>query len=317
MSVTIRESSFPASCGIGAIYARYWIPEEPRAVVQICHGMAEHISRYDELADRLAGAGYLVCGIDYKGHGRSLREGEPKGYFAAVDGWDYNVKDVMALRDRVAAEWPGLPYVLFGHSMGSFLARTGAGRHGDAFDGFIFSGTAGKNPVLGIALLLAANEIRRTGGKVPCDRINNLAFGSYLKRIPNPRTPYDWISSREDVVDKYAADENCGFTFTAQGFYDMFTGLKEVQAKTWAPSVPDKPILLFAGTEDPVGSYGKGVEQVYDWLKKSGHGKAALKLYPGARHEVHNETCAEELYADLLKWLEENIPAKGAVPRGV
>ena len=307
--MTIRESSIPASCGIGTCYARYWIPDEPRAVVQFCHGMAEHISRYDEFASSLCEDGFLVCGIDYKGHGKTLREGEPKGFFCAVDGWDYNVKDVMTLRDRIQEEWPDLPCFLFGHSMGSFLARTVAARHGDRYEGFIFSGTAGKNPVLAIAKLMAVNEIRRIGADQPSDKLNGLAFGSYNKRISPQRTPFDWLSRREDVVDAYIKDPLCGFPFTAQGFYDMFTGLQEVQAKNWPSRVPDKPIFLYAGDADPVGNYGKGVAQVAGWLTASGHHQVKLKLYPGARHEVHNETCAQECYRDVKDWLNANMPS--------
>lgn len=307
MSITIRESSIPASCGIGECYARYWIPDEPKAIIQICHGMAEYIARYDDFAGFLCNNGYLVCGIDYKGHGRTVKEGEPTGFFCAVDGWDYTVSDIMALKRRVQEEWPQLKYILLGHSMGSFLARTVASRHGSEFDGFIFSGTSGTNPVLGIAKLLAVNEARKNGPDVPSEKLNSLAFGAYNKRIKDARTPFDWLSRREDVVDKYVADDLCGFTFTAQGFCDMFTGLKEVQARGWAAKVPDVPIFIFAGDADPVGNYGKGVTEVANKLIKAGHSAVLLKLYPGARHEVHNELCADECYRDVRDWLDKTV----------
>lgn len=307
MAVTVREGSMPAACGVGSIYLRHWIIPEPRAIVQICHGMAEHIKRYDELAEQLCAAGYLVCGLDYKGHGQTLKEGEAKGFFCAVDGWDYTVKDIMTLKERVQAEWPGIPYVLFGHSMGSFLARTVAARHGDQFDGFVFEGTSGANPVVGVAKLIAMLEGSKNGPDKPSALLDKLAFGSYNKAIATRRTKFDWLSRREDVVDKYIADDLCGFVFTAQGFYDMFCGLGEVQAKDWAAKVPDKPIYIFAGDADPVGAYGKGVKQVADKLTAAGKSKVTLKLYPGARHEVHNELCAQECYSDLVVWLEEAI----------
>ncbi len=307
MAFTIRESSIPASCGIGSCYVKYWIPDAPKAVVQICHGMAEHIARYNELAAALCAENYLVCGLDYKGHGLSLAEGDAKGFFSAVDGWDYNIRDVMELNRRVREEWPQLSAVLFGHSMGSFIARCVASRYRGCFDGYIFEGTSGANPVLGVARLIAAREVTKKGANVPSETLDNLAFGGYNKRIKNPRTKFDWLSRREDVVDKYVADDLCGFVFTAQGFYDLFTGLKEIQASDWAQKVPNVPIFIFAGDEDPVGEYGKGVKQVADKLTDSGHTAVRLKLYPGARHEVHNELCAEECYADIISWLREVV----------
>ncbi len=308
MAHTVTHGSIPAACGVGTCYVRYWIPDRaPRATVQICHGMAEHIARYDELAARLCDEGYLVCGLDYKGHGQTLKEGEAKGFFCAVDGWDYTVQDILTLAARVEEGYPGIPHVLFGHSMGSFLARTVASRHGERFSAFVFEGTSGPNPVVGVAKLIAMFEGNKNGPDKPSALLNKLAFGSYNKGIVPLRTASDWLSRREDVVDKYEADELCGFVFTAQGFYDLFCGLGEIQKKDWAAKVPDKPIFLPAGDADPVGSYGKGVKQVADSLTAAGKTKVQLKLYPGARHEVHNELCAEEFYADLIAWLEKAV----------
>jgi alpha-beta hydrolase superfamily lysophospholipase len=176
MKFTQREKRFPSATGLCDIRYRMWVPEEPRAAVQITHGMAEHIDRYDEFASFLAENGVLAYGNDIAGHGKSIAPGMPKGYFGEKNGWDAIVQDMRTMRDLVKNDYPGIPFILFGHSMGSFLARTYAGRDGADFDAFIFSGTAGSNPVLGIAKLIATESKKpRQGASVT---LFNYEFGS-------------------------------------------------------------------------------------------------------------------------------------------
>lgn len=303
MATVIRDKRFPSATGICDIRYRVWIPDEPRACMQIMHGMAEHIDRYQDFAAFLADNGILVCAMDDPGHGKSVAEGQPLGYFGEQNGWDNLIKDNQTLHALIKADYPALPFILFGHSMGSFLARTYAGRLGHEFDGFIFSGTAGANPALGVAKMLAKSSIIKGHGKEPNAKLDALSFGSYNKKIKPSRTPFDWLSRDEENVDKYIADPLCGFVFTSYGFLDLFTGLSEISDMNWARRVPKRPILLIAGDHDPVGGMGKGVRQVEGWLKKSGH-KPVLKLYAGARHEVLNETNRTEVYQDVLLFIE-------------
>jgi alpha-beta hydrolase superfamily lysophospholipase len=247
--------------------------------------------------------GILVYGNDIAGHGKSVRDGVPRGFFGEKNGWDAIVQDMRTLRDLVKADYPGIPFILFGHSMGSFLARTYAGRDGTDFDAFIFSGTAGSNPVLGIGKAIAKREIKKTGGKEPSMALFNMSFGSYNKAFKPNRTVNDWLSRDEKKVAAYVADENCGFPFTAYGMYDVFTGLTEISNAKWAERLPKRPILLMSGAEDPVGNRGKGVKQVYGWLKKSGHA-VELKLYEGGRHEMLNEINRKDVYNDVLLFLD-------------
>ncbi len=302
MKFTLREKRFPSATGLCDIRYRMWIPEDPHAALQITHGMAEHIDRYDEFASFLAENGILVYGNDIVSHGKSIRDGVPKGYFGEKNGWDNVVQDMRTMRELVKADYPGIPFILLGHSMGSFLARTYAGRDGTDFDAFIFSGTAGSNPVLGIGKLIAKSEIKKTGGKLPSITLFNMSFGSYNKAFKPNRTVNDWLSRDNAKVDAYVADENCGFPFTAHAMYDVFTGLTEVSNEKWAKRVPMRPILVMSGAKDPVGGAGKGVKQVYGWLKKSGH-DVELKLYEDGRHEMLNEINRKDVYNDILLFI--------------
>ncbi|HWP21761.1 MAG TPA: alpha/beta fold hydrolase [Candidatus Cryosericum sp.] len=311
MKFTLREKRFPSATGLCDIRYRMWIPEDPHAALQITHGMAEHIDRYEEFASFLAENGILVYGNDIVSHGKSIRDGVPKGYFGEKNGWDNVVQDMRTMRELVKADFPGIPFILLGHSMGSFLARTYAGRDGADFDAFIFSGTAGSNPVLAIGKLIAKSEIKKTGGKLPSVTLFNMSFGSYNKAFRPNRTVNDWLSRDNARVDAYVADENCGFPFTAHAMYDVFTGLTEISNEKWAKRVPQRPILVMSGAMDPVGSAGKGPKQVYGWLKKSGH-NVELKLYENGRHEMLNEINRKDVYNDILLFIN-TVEAMGEV----
>ncbi len=313
MNVTQREKRFPSATGLCDIRYRMWIPDDPHAALQITHGMAEHIDRYQDFACFLAENGVLVYGFDIAGHGKSLRDGGIKGYFGKENGWDAIVQDMRTMRDIVKKDYPDLPFILMGHSMGSFLARTYAGRDGADFDAFIFSGTAGKNPALGIAKWLAKREIKKTGGDKPSETLYKLSFGSYNNSFKPVRTSCDWLSRDEAAVDRYEADEMCGFPFTASAMLDLFNGLTEIGSEAWAARVPDRPILVFSGDCDPVGGCGKGVKQVFGWLKKTGH-TPELKLYAGGRHEMLNELNRAEVYSDVLLFINA-VEAMGEVER--
>lgn len=302
MKFTLREKRFPSATGLCDIRYRMWLPEDPHAALQITHGMAEHIDRYDEFATYLAENGVLVYGNDIASHGKSIAADMPKGYFGEKNGWDALVSDMRTMRELVKKDYPAIPFILMGHSMGSFLARTYAGRSGEDFDAFIFSGTAGANPVLAIGKWIAKREIKKTGGKLPSITLFNMSFGSYNNAFKPNRTANDWLSRDEAKVDAYNADENCGFPFTSSAMFDVFTGLGEISNEKWAARVPKKPILVFSGAMDPVGNKGKGVKRVHAWLTKTGH-EAELKLYEGGRHEMLNEINRCEVYGDVLLFI--------------
>jgi alpha-beta hydrolase superfamily lysophospholipase len=293
-----------SATGQGELYVRVWEPEnQPKAVLQIVHGMAEHIERYDRFARYLNQNSILVVGADNASHGKSISKDGIRGYFGAEHGWNSLIQDIQSVHSIIKQSYCGLPCILFGHSMGSFLARSYAARHGDDLDGFIFCGTAGKNPALPVAKLLARCEIRKNGASTPSRLLDKLSFGAYNNAFKPNRTPFDWLSRDEAEVDKYVDDPACGFVFTAAGFRDLFDGLGEVSGPQWARRVPKRPILLIAGDADPVGANGKGVKQVEAWLVQSGH-RVKCILYPGARHELLNETNREQVSDDVRLFIE-------------
>lgn len=284
------------------------IPENPRGILQICHGMCEYFDRYREFIDFMLLAGFAVCGHDHIGHGESARDADHLGYFGSKDGHLALAMDAHAVSVYVKDQLPGLPLFLLGHSMGSFVARDYVTQYGDELDGVIIMGTAGTNPALDAGLTMAKMLCKTKGEMHRSALLNKLAFGGYNKRIKNARSTYDWLSRDMKTVVKYADDQYCSFIFTARGFVDMFTLLKRVSRPEWAATVPvDLPVLLIAGAEDPVGNYGKGVREVHERLKRASVKELSLILYPEMRHEILNELGREGVYTDLMLWLEARL----------
>lgn len=303
-----REWKFKSNTELGDIYAEVWDPEVvPRMVIQIAHGMAEHIGRYADFAAFLAEHGYAVVMNDHAGHGRSIQQDKHQGYFGEKDGWINVVQDMKVLHDRAAIEFPNVQMVLMGHSMGSFLSRAYATLYPQDHAIYIFSGTAGKNSLLGIGRLAAKMERKRNGAMQPSKLLQKMSFGSYNKAFNRTRTGSDWLTSDNNIVDAYEKDPLCGFAFTAEAMLDLFGVMGAVTGTQWAVQVPDVPIYIIFGTQDPVGANGKGVRQVADWLEKTGHRHVTLKAYEGGRHEMLNEGNKKEVYHDVLGFLESNL----------
>ncbi len=297
-----QEFRYASATNLGESFSMLWSPDaSPRAVVQIAHGMAEHIGRYTPFAEFLCANGFAVAANDHAGHGKSA-DIAVKGYFGKQNGWDAVVADMKTLHDHAASLWPNVPYVFLGHSMGSFLARSYAARYPEEISALILSGTAGNNPAAGFGSLFAKRERKRNGEKMPSAFLNNLSFGSYNKSFLPARTAFDWLSRDKEQVDLYIDDPLCGFVFTAEGFFDLLSGIREISSVFWAAKVPDVPIYLFSGEKDPVGNNGKGVKQVAAWLKDTGH-TVSVKLYPEGRHEMLNEINRTEVYQDVLRFL--------------
>ena len=291
-------------------FIKYFIfyPEEPpKAVLQISHGMCEYIERYEPFADFLTSKGIIVCGNNHLGHKGSAERDEELGYFAPKDGWTYLAKDLHKLTELMKDKHPRLPYFLLGHSMGSFVARDYISKFGDELDGVLISGTSGNNPLSGFGILLANILIKTKGGKYRSNLLNKASFAGYNK-YTEKRTKSDWLTRDQSIIDKYIDDKYCNFIFTAKGFNDLFHLLNYVSSDEWPLLIPKElPVYIFSGDKDPVGSYGKGVKEVYDKLASAGLKDVSLKLYEGGRHEMLNETNRQEVYEDILKWLSERI----------
>lgn len=289
--------------------ARVWLPDgQPKAVVQLVHGMAEHIDRYDEPARYLAGRGYVVVGHTHLGHGPKAAV---KGFFARENGWQHLIDDVHALRQRMQAEYPGLPYFLLGHSMGSFITRCYLPEYAGGLAGCVLSGTGRfDNATITAGLVVSTLVCLLGGAEKPSALIDKLGFSSSNKPFEPARTPFDWLSRDGDKVDQYIADPSCGFPFTGAGYRDFFRGLKQMMDDSRLQGIPKNlPLLLFSGDHDPVGDMGEGVKKVADTFRQAGLQDVTLKLYEGGRHEMFNELNRDEVYADLAEWL--NAHTKG------
>lgn len=301
---SIESGSHLAELNVMSYYSATQL--DVKGIVQICHGMAEHLERYEEFIDFLTSSGYVVFIHDHLGHGKSVKNDDELGYFGEKDGYKTLVNDVKLVTDLAKDKYPELPVFLFGHSMGSFIARYYTQLYSAGIKGAVFCGTAGPNPGAKVGVMLANMIIKQKGSHYRSKLIDKIAFGSYNKKCRPQRTPFDWLTKDNAIVDKYIDDKYCGFLFTAAGYRDLFNLLITVNRPEWFTSFNnDFPVFLIAGEDDPVGSYGAGVKKVYDSLVSAGHNNVGMKLYPGDRHEILNETDKKNVFADVLMWLEK------------
>ncbi len=312
-SISFEEITYLSADGATTVHAYFWIPQdtEPRAIVQLSHGMCEYVARYDSWARRFAAEGIVFCGNDHLGHGHTAKTTDDLGYTARRGGADLLVEDLYTLTKTAKERFPGLPLFLYGHSMGSFAARLYLSRYGEALTGALISGTAGPEAPTAIALKLARGIARGKGYRHRSKFITSLAFGAYNKRFREENDPNSWLTRERAVREHYAADPFCCFVFTLAGYDTLFSLLGTVSSKRWAATVPKNlPVFLFAGDADPVGNYGKGVREVFRRLTAEGC-NVTLKLYKDGRHEMHNEQNADEVFDDVMDFLAKiPVPIK-------
>lgn len=318
--VTTIPYSYVSRDGMTNINAKIWMKEEwandafqkkdePRGIIQIVHGMAEHIERYDHFARYLVSQGFIVCAEDHIGHGHSVSEPDLLGHMPFDGGKDILIADVHTLYCKMHADYPDLPYIVYGHSMGSLISRVYISRYGEELAACVLAGTA-HGPInlskIGesIAHLIAGVKGETYRSKF----LDNMGVGAYAKAVPHARTSLDWLSTVEDVVDDYIADELSGQMFTAGAYATLLSLINEVTTKRWAQSIPnDLPILFVSGEDDPVGEMGKGVRAAAELLRQNGVIHVDEKLYEGKRHEIHNEANRDEVYEFVANWIEGAI----------
>ena len=299
---------FTSSNGITPVsYYIYEPKTEAKALVQIVHGMSEFIERYESFIDFLCANSIAVCGNDHIGHGASVVTEDDYGFFYTGNGWRNMVSDAYTMSVIGRKHFPGLPYVMLGHSMGSFVARACITKFGKQMSGVILSGTGCGIPFTTAQLALVESVMKAKGSRYRSEAINAVAFAGYTSHIENPRTQMDWLTRDKDIILKYLTDKRCITMFTVNGFDNLTKLYSYVNKDEWYDSV-DKtlPILLVSGSEDPVGNYGEGVKRVYNMLLKN-KCSARLKLYEGGRHEMLNEINRAEVYADVLEWLKVTL----------
>lgn len=306
-----EEFYFDSRDGVHKIYAVKWVPEaeKPVCIVQIVHGMAEHINRYEAFAAYLAKKGILVVGDDHLGHGKTVNPGEPYGYFCKEDAATVLVRDEHRLKKMMQEQYVGIPYIILGHSMGSYITRNYLMRYGSGIDGAILLGT-GMQPKAAVkaASVVATVQGLFCGAKHVCKLLDKMVFGSYNKRIKDQQTKMDWLSANRENVQSYLEDPLCGFTFTANGFQTLFKLIENLYDEEKLKAVPKNlPVLLASGAEDPMGEYGASVEWVYRSYQESGMENVQLKLYPGDRHEILNEADREDVYGDIYRWILQRL----------
>ena len=304
-----EEFNYPSADKRTEIHSFRWIPDgEVRAIVQIAHGMVEHISRYARFAEFLTEQGILVTGNDHLGHGKSVADDDSLWHFP-LDGNKILLKDMHTLRQMTQAKYPGVPYIMLGHSMGSFLTRQYLCLEGEGLAGSIIVGT-GDQPtgILRMGSAMSAIKNRVQGLSHHSRLLTFMSLGSYNKRIKPAPTKLEWLSRDEETVRAYNEDPLCGGLFTNNAYHEMFKSMLYLKKKENLRRMPkDLPILLASGEEDPVGSYGKGVYSVAEKYRSLGMKDVSLILYPGARHEILNEINRDQVYQDFLSWINEKI----------
>ena len=304
---TPQTFTLPSADGIHTLHGALWLPQgQPRGVVQLVHGISEYILRYDPFAQFLASQGFIAAGHDHLGHGQTARDPGEYGCFAPRGGWQLITADTRAVRLELGRRWPGLPYVLLGHSMGSFVARTYLIQWPGTVDGCILSGTGQENPLLvafgrGLCALLSALR----GPRHVSGLVTGLTLGAYNRQFRPNRTRADWISRDQAVVDAYVADPLCAFVPTVGMDRDLMGGIQLIgDPKNLSRMDPDTPVYFFSGDRDPVGQNGAGVRRVAEAFRRAGVRDVTVRLYPGGRHEMLNETNRQEVYRDAAAWLE-------------
>lgn len=303
--------SYPSHDNASTIRALVWEPDDaarpdfsPRAVVQIVHGMSEHVERYAPFAEFLVGRGFVVCANDHVGHGKTAGERD-LGHMPLANGADVLVEDVHALREKVCERYPHARHVMFGHSMGSFVTRVYLTRHADGLSAAILCGTGQQPRIQTVAGRVITRLIARVRGERHVSRfVDSLGAGAYGRAIRGARTDVDWISSDPDVVDEYIADPLCGQPFTVGAYATLASLVADATDARLARRVPkDLPLLFVAGAEDPVGDCGRGVARAVDEYRNAGVRLVEMGIYPGARHEILNEPCHEAVWHDVEEFL--------------
>lgn len=309
------------------IFLRHWSPDDasaggdagdggvvPRGAIQVAHGLAEHSGRYEDFAEAMVAAGFLVYASDHRGHGRTVLDDRDLGFFAPPeeDGWDRVLADLAVVQAHVARSHPELPRLLVGHSMGSFLALDLVARLApDTFVGLVLSGCKrGGGPMVQAGRLAARAERARLGPRGRSGVLNFLSFGSFNHPFRPTRTEFDWLSRDHQQNDAYVSDPRCGFVATTQLWVHFLDALARLGRSETFASVPrELPILMIAGGDDPVANQPPTFEALAQALTGAGVRQLRSRRYPGARHELFHETNRDEVFRDLLGWIDERLGA--------
>ena len=307
----IQNIQFLSSNGVNTIKGKIWKTEttEIRGIIQVVHGMVEHIDRYDRFADEMSKKGYLVVGHDHLGHGYSVLSKDEYGFFGEKGGDEYLIRDIHQLHKKMEKEYPNVPYFLLGFSMGSFLVRRYLIEYPkEKLAGAVIMGT-GKHCYLESAMGVALTKYlkKAKGHRYISSFVDYLVIGALQRNIKNRKTESDWLTTKEEEVEKYRQNPMCNFTFTVSAYHDLFETLRILEKPNNLRRMSkDIPIILMSGAEDPVGDRGRAVLKLKKQYERLGIKQLECKLYEKARHELFNEYNREQVIADLIQWLEKN-----------
>lgn len=297
-----------SSDGKTTLAAYKLVPENPRGMLQISHGMCEYILRYREFAQFLASEGILVFGHDHLGHGYSAKSNRELGFTAYGGGAEFLVEDVHNLALKMKQEYPDLPVILLGHSMGSFIARAVLEKYPTTYQAAILSGTAGPGMPTAFGKAVTRHMMKFLGEHYRSKMLRRVCFGGYNKNCGAGCDRNAWLTRDEAVVRAYNADMLCKYNFTLRGYYDLFELLDQVNREEWATTLSkDLPVLVVSGEQDPVGDWGQGTKKVAEALLAADMRDVTLKLYPEMRHEIINEIDRETVWNDLKEWLNQKF----------
>ncbi len=300
---------FASSNGVNTIRGFKFIPKgEVKLCVMIVHGMIEHCERYFDFMQFLESNGIAAYAHDHLGHKNSVDDDSQLGYFAKEAGYKKILEDMHSVSKLIKKDYPDKKLFLLGHSMGSFYSRVYASLYPDTIDALLLSGTGGSNPLAKVGEVVVTLTSVIKGGKAYSKTIEKMLSGSFMEKIENPKTSADWLSRDEELVLKTSKDKYCNFKFTLSAYKDLITINSLANAnKTYIDTDKSLPIYLFSGEMDSVGNYGEGVKEVYTNYKNTNKEDVTLKLYKDARHETLNEINRQEVYNDVLNWINSKV----------
>lgn len=302
-----KDIKYKSLDNITDIHAVIWVPEVPiKAILQISHGMKDHIIRYNEFAEYLNKYGILVCGNDHLGHGDSVIDKDHYGYFAKNDADEIVVDDVYTLTKMMKEEYKGVPYFTLGHSMGSFIIRNFIAKYGKDTNGCIIMGTAHHSTILMkfAKVMTTIIQFYHRGWFYRSRFLDNQTTGKFYKKFDNNENKYCWLTKDENVLKSYVSDPKTHFRFTCNGFYTMFSFIENAN-KSIKQIDKDLPILFLSGKNDPVSNFGKDIYKLYKRYKKLGIKDVKMKLYNNVRHEVLNESEKVIAYNDVVQFINQ------------
>lgn len=290
-----------------ALHGVLWATDEkPKAILQITHGMTEHIYRYKEFANKLCSHGIAVAGFDLRGHGKNLSKTGCATF--GEKGWNDSLNDIQVFSDFLRNKYPACPHYILGFSLGSFLVREYLNKYDHNFDGAIIAGT-GHQPsaVLSIMMAIVNSQIKSEGFNNTTPLVKQLSFETYNSKFKPNNTDFDWLCSDENELQKYILDNLCADSISSGLFWQLLSSMKYTGSKAaYQNWKKDMPILLLSGDKDPVGDFGKGIRRVATAMKKSCISNVNVHLLNDARHDIFHEVhsgCAEKVTQLITNWI--------------